>query len=191
MIAKRVSRRQFFAFTSLSNHLTSLERWPTGTLIEASVAMPILDRSRFLRILNLTDSPNDSEALSAVRRANALLHASNSPSHSPSRCDLRHRSLPTPSYKRFSIDADCATDADCRAKNWRPGRTSRAVDRLRLAQIPSAARRRDRSSAHHCRNDRHLMRTSAAEGTWAIAVGGGGTSNFLRRSRASIAAIPS
>jgi len=37
--------------------------------------MPILDRSRFLRILNLTDSPNDSEALSAVRRANALLHA--------------------------------------------------------------------------------------------------------------------
>src|SRR5215471_20214405 len=123
MIAKRVSRRQFFAFTSLSNHLTSLERWPTGTLIEASVAMPILDRSRFLRILNLTDSPNDSEALSAVRRANALLHASNSPSHSPSRCDLRHRSLPTPSYKRFSIDADCATDADCRAKNWRPGRT--------------------------------------------------------------------
>jgi hypothetical protein len=39
------------------------------------VAMPILNRSRFLRILNLTDSPNDSEALSAARRANALLHA--------------------------------------------------------------------------------------------------------------------
>jgi hypothetical protein len=34
-----------------------------------------LDRSRFIRILKLTDSPNDSEALSAVRRANALLHA--------------------------------------------------------------------------------------------------------------------
>src|SRR5262245_28715516 len=37
--------------------------------------MPILNRSRFLRILSLTDSPNDAEALSAVRRANALLHA--------------------------------------------------------------------------------------------------------------------
>ena len=39
------------------------------------MAMPIFNRSRFLRILSLTDSPNDSEALSAVRRANALLHA--------------------------------------------------------------------------------------------------------------------
>src|SRR5215475_9483713 len=37
--------------------------------------MPILDRSRFLRILNLTDSPNDPEALTAIRRANAMLHA--------------------------------------------------------------------------------------------------------------------
>jgi hypothetical protein len=34
-----------------------------------------LDRSRFIRILQLTNSANDSEALSAVRRANALLNA--------------------------------------------------------------------------------------------------------------------
>jgi hypothetical protein len=39
------------------------------------MAMPGLDRSRFIRILKLTDSSNDSEALSAVRRANALMHA--------------------------------------------------------------------------------------------------------------------
>src|SRR5262245_52539824 len=39
------------------------------------MAMPELDRSRFIRILKLTDSSNDSEALSAVRRANAMLHA--------------------------------------------------------------------------------------------------------------------
>ena len=38
------------------------------------MAMPIFDRSRFLRILNLTESPNDFEALNAVRRANAMLH---------------------------------------------------------------------------------------------------------------------
>jgi hypothetical protein len=39
------------------------------------MAMPELDRSRFIRILKLTASSNDSEALSAVRRANAMLHA--------------------------------------------------------------------------------------------------------------------
>jgi hypothetical protein len=37
--------------------------------------MPGLDRSRFIRILKLTNSANDSEALTAVRRANALLQA--------------------------------------------------------------------------------------------------------------------
>jgi hypothetical protein len=41
----------------------------------APMAMPELDRSRFIRILKLTASPNDSEALSAVRRANSMLHA--------------------------------------------------------------------------------------------------------------------
>lgn len=39
------------------------------------MTMPGLDRSRFIRILKLTDSPNDSEALNAVRRANAMLRA--------------------------------------------------------------------------------------------------------------------
>ena len=47
----------------------------TDLLIESSVAIPIFDRSRFLRILNLTESPNDFEALNVVRRANAMLHA--------------------------------------------------------------------------------------------------------------------
>jgi hypothetical protein len=37
--------------------------------------MPMFDRWRFLKILNLTESPNDFEALNAVRRANAMLHA--------------------------------------------------------------------------------------------------------------------
>jgi hypothetical protein len=41
----------------------------------APMAMPELDRPRFIRILKLTASSNDSEALIAVRRANAMLHA--------------------------------------------------------------------------------------------------------------------
>jgi hypothetical protein len=58
---------------------TRLEDMANGYPVEASMAMPIFDRSRFLRILNLTESPNDFEALNAVRRANAMLHAAGLP----------------------------------------------------------------------------------------------------------------
>src|ERR1035441_10306125 len=46
--------------------------WP-----RSSREQPVLDRERLIKVLAMTTSPNDSEALSAMRKANEIIRAEN------------------------------------------------------------------------------------------------------------------